>query len=56
MSRQAPGIDIEVRPQRGQPDAMDPGSTVLKRSVFWCNGPIAPFAAAKVADLMHRST
>jgi glycine oxidase len=36
------GVDVEVRPQRGQLAAFDPGSTVLKRSVFWSNGYLVP--------------
>jgi len=36
------GVDIDVRPQRGQLAALDPGSTVLKRSVFWSNCYLVP--------------
>jgi len=36
------GIDVDVRPQRGQLAALDPGSTVLRRSVFWSNGYLVP--------------
>jgi glycine oxidase len=36
------GVDIDVRPQRGQLAALDPGSTVLRRSVFWSNGYLVP--------------
>src|SRR5438445_1669100 len=32
------GIDVDVRPQRGQLAALDPGSLILRRSVFWSNG------------------
>jgi glycine oxidase len=31
-----------VRPQRGQLAALDPGSSVLRRSVFWSNGYLVP--------------
>ncbi len=36
------GVDIDVRPQRGQLVALDPGSTVLRGSVFWSNGYLVP--------------
>ncbi len=36
------GIDVDVRPQRGQLAALDPGSLVLRRSVFWSNGYLVP--------------
>jgi len=36
------GVDVEVRPQRGQLAALDPGATVLKRSLFWSNGYLVP--------------
>jgi glycine oxidase len=36
------GIDVDVRPQRGQLAALDPGSSVLRRSVFWSNGYLVP--------------
>ena len=36
------GVDIEVRPQRGQLAALDPGSTVLRGSLFWSNGYLVP--------------
>jgi len=35
-------VDIDVRPQRGQLAALDPGSLVLKRSIFWSNGYLVP--------------
>src|SRR6266567_1746632 len=31
----AAGVDVDVRPQRGQLAALEPGSTILRRSVFW---------------------
>jgi glycine oxidase len=40
----AAGIDVEVRPQRGQLAALDPGSLILRRSVFWSNGYLVPKA------------
>jgi glycine oxidase len=36
------GVDVDVRPQRGQLAALDPGSSVLRRSVFWANGYLVP--------------
>jgi glycine oxidase len=36
------GVDVDVRPQRGQLAALDPGPTVLRRSVFWSNGYLVP--------------
>jgi glycine oxidase len=36
------GIDVDVRPQRGQLAAIDPGSTILSRSVFWSGGYLVP--------------
>lgn len=36
------GIDVDVRPQRGQLAALDPGSLVLRRSVFWSSGYLVP--------------
>jgi glycine oxidase len=36
------GIDVDVRPQRGQLAALDPGSLVLRRSVFWSTGYLVP--------------
>jgi glycine oxidase len=36
------GINVEVRPQRGQLAALDPGSSVLRRSVFWSTGYLVP--------------
>src|SRR3989475_8438343 len=36
------GVDIDVRPQRGQLGALDPGSTVLRGTVFWSNGYLVP--------------
>lgn len=38
----AAGIDVDVRPQRGQLAALDPGSLVLRRSVFWSAGYLVP--------------
>jgi glycine oxidase len=36
------GLDVDVRPQRGQLAALDPGSLVLRRSVFWSTGYLVP--------------
>ncbi len=36
------GIEVDVRPQRGQLAALDPGSLVLRRSVFWSTGYLVP--------------
>jgi glycine oxidase len=36
------GIDVDVRPQRGQLAALDAGAMVLRRSVFWSNGYLVP--------------
>jgi glycine oxidase len=36
------GIDIDVRPQRGQLAALDPGTLLLKRSIFWSAGYLVP--------------
>lgn len=36
------GVDVDVRPQRGQLAAIDPGSTMLTRSVFWSRGYLVP--------------
>lgn len=36
------GIDVDVRPQRGQLAALDPGSLILRRSVFWSGGYLVP--------------
>lgn len=36
------GLDVDVRPQRGQLAALDPGSLVLRRSVFWSGGYLVP--------------
>ena len=38
----AAGIEVDVRPQRGQLAALDPGSNVLRGSVFWSNGYLVP--------------
>jgi len=38
----AAGLDVDVRPQRGQLAALDPGSVVLRRSVFWSGGYLVP--------------
>jgi glycine oxidase ThiO len=38
------GVDIDVRPQRGQLAALDPRAVVLKHSVFWSNGYLVPKA------------
>ena len=36
------GLTVDVRPQRGQLAAIDPGATVLRRSIFWSNGYLVP--------------
>ena len=36
------GLDVDVRPQRGQLAALDPGSLVLRRSVFWSGCYLVP--------------
>jgi glycine oxidase len=36
------GVDVEVRPQRGQLAALDPGPIILRRSVFWSHGYLVP--------------
>jgi glycine oxidase ThiO len=39
------GVDVDVRPQRGQLAALDPGAAAsLKRSIFWSNGYLVPKA------------
>jgi glycine oxidase len=35
-------VDVDVRPQRGQLAALDPGWLVLRRSVFWSSGYLVP--------------
>lgn len=36
------GVDVDVAPQRGQLAALDPGATILRRSVFWSGGYLVP--------------
>jgi glycine oxidase len=36
------GLDVDVRPQRGQLAALDPGLLVLRRSVFWSGAYLVP--------------
>jgi len=38
------GVDIDVRPQRGQLAALDPGALVLRHSIFWATGYLVPKA------------
>ena len=38
----AAGIDVDVRPQRGQLASLDPGSMVLRRSIFWSTAYLVP--------------
>lgn len=38
------GINIEVRPQRGQLAALNPGAVLLRRSIFWSTGYLVPKA------------
>jgi glycine oxidase len=44
----AAGVDVDVRPQRGQLAALDPGPMVLRRSIFWSNGYLVPKADGTV--------
>lgn len=36
------GIEVDVRPQRGQLAALDPASLILRRSIFWSGGYLVP--------------
>jgi glycine oxidase len=36
------GFHVDVRPQRGQLAALDPGALILTRSVFWSTGYLVP--------------
>ena len=38
------GVDVDVRPQRGQLAALDPGTLILKHSIFWAAGYLVPKA------------
>jgi glycine oxidase len=38
------GVDVDVRPQRGQLAAFDPGTLILKHSIFWATGYLVPKA------------
>ncbi len=38
------GADVDVRPQRGQLAALDPGAVVLRHSIFWASGYLVPKA------------
>jgi glycine oxidase ThiO len=38
------GVDLDVRPQRGQLAALDPGEVVLRHSIFWATGYLVPKA------------
>jgi glycine oxidase len=38
------GVDVDVRPQRGQLAALDPGAVVLTHSIFWATGYLVPKA------------
>ena len=40
----AAGVEVDVRPQRGQLAALDPGAIVLARSLFWSSGYLVPKA------------
>jgi glycine oxidase len=42
------GVDVDVRPQRGQLAALDPGVAVLKRSIFWSSGYLVPKADGSI--------
>ncbi len=36
------GVDVEVRPQRGQLALLNPGSVALARTIFWSSGYLVP--------------
>jgi glycine oxidase len=38
----AGGVDVDVRPQRGQLAALDAGTLILRRSIFWSGGYLVP--------------
>jgi glycine oxidase len=42
------GVDVDVRPQRGQLAALDPGEVVLRHSIFWATGYLVPKADGTV--------
>lgn len=42
------GVDVGVRPQRGQLAALDAGSLVVRRSIFWSNGYLVPKADGSI--------
>ena len=50
------GVDVEVRPQRGQLAALNPGSLVLRRSVFWSSGYLVPKGDGTVIAGAQRKT
>src|SRR6266436_1982546 len=41
-------VDVDVRPQRGQLAALDPGPVMLRRSVFWSSGYLVPKADGSI--------
>jgi glycine oxidase len=42
------GVDVDVRPQRGQLAALDPGVVALRRSIFWSTGYLVPKADGSI--------
>lgn len=42
------GVEVDVRPQRGQLAALDPGLVALRRSIFWSNGYLVPKADGSI--------
>jgi glycine oxidase len=42
------GVDLDVRPQRGQLAALDPGDVLLRHSIFWATGYLVPKADGTV--------
>jgi len=42
------GVNVDVRPQRGQLAALDPGEVVLRHSIFWATGYLVPKADGTV--------
>jgi len=42
------GVEVDVRPQRGQLAALDPGVVALRRSIFWSTGYLVPKADGSI--------
>jgi glycine oxidase len=42
------GVEVDVRPQRGQLASLDPGAMVLRHSIFWSTGYLVPKADGTV--------